>query len=109
MELGAGHPIMSGQGQHVEGQPDAWTLFREGFVQPLFALQKHMPEITVGRSTDCNLSCPGSCNFILVLDGAVNDDLNPYLPPTITSLKNVLSLFSCSYLPKTFQANSNRH
>ena len=63
-DSGLGHSIMSGQEaptlQH--GQPDSWTLFREGVVQPLFALQKHMPEITVGRSTDCTLSCPGGLN-----------------------------------------------
>ena len=44
----------------IRGQPDSWTLFREGFDQPVFSLQKHMPEITVGRSTECTLSCPGT-------------------------------------------------
>ena len=43
-----------------QGQPDSWTLVREGFKQPIFSLQKHMPEISVGRSTECMLSCPGT-------------------------------------------------
>ena len=55
-ENGSGHPI---NGTINQGQPDSWTLLREGFVQPMFSIQKHMPEITVGRSTDCTLSCPG--------------------------------------------------
>ena len=58
-----GQSITNGLQQPIQGQPDAWTLFREGSVQPLFALQKHMPEITVGRSTDCTLSCPGRINY----------------------------------------------
>ena len=64
-DSGLGHSIMSGQEAPnlQQGQPDSWTLFREGVVQPLFALQKHMPEITVGRSTDCTLSCPGRLNY----------------------------------------------
>ena len=44
----------------VRGQPDSWTLVREGFEQPSFTLQKHMPEITVGRSHECLLACPGN-------------------------------------------------
>ena len=46
-------------GSNVQGQPDSWTLVREGFTQPMFSMQKHMPEIIVGRSTECALSCPG--------------------------------------------------
>ena len=42
-----------------QGQPDFWTLAREGHAKPMFSLQKHMPEITIGRSTECTLSCPG--------------------------------------------------
>ena len=64
LDSGLGHSVVSGQEITTQnGQPDSWTLFREGFVQPLFALQKHMPEITVGRSTDCTLSCPGRLNL----------------------------------------------
>ena len=63
LDSGLGHSVVGGQEITTQnGQPDSWTLFREGFVQPLFALQKHMPEITVGRSTDCTLSCPGRLN-----------------------------------------------
>ena len=54
-------------GANHRGQPNSWTLVREGFIQPIFSLQKHMPEICVGRSTDCTLSCPGKLarHFVL--------------------------------------------
>ena len=64
MELSMAHSSDSGVGNSntapaEQGQPDAWTLVREGFIQPIFSLQKHMPEISVGRSTECMLNCAG--------------------------------------------------
>ena len=41
------------------GEPDSWTLVRQGFDEPSFTLQKHMPEIIVGRSHDCQIACAG--------------------------------------------------
>ena len=58
---------LSTSGGNHGGQPNSWTLVREGFTQPIFSLQKHMPEIYVGRSTDCTLSCPGKLTQHLML------------------------------------------
>ena len=55
-DSGIGHSLSATIHQ---GQPDSWSLVREGFVQPIFSLQQHMPEISVGRSTESTLSCPG--------------------------------------------------
>ena len=81
------------------GEPDSWTLVRQGFDEPSFTLQKHMPEIIVGRSHDCQIACAGM--YQLGLGPTV-------VAPVSLPNKEFLALFylyvfsRCSYFKASF-------